>query len=224
MLEISLFVDESGESGTESKYYLLTVVFHEQNDSIDKQIKLYEQALQTKNLPDIPLHASPLMNGNDAYKGMDIQERKKLLQTFFTMLQHLPVKYHTFSYCKSEFFDDSQLINRMKRDLINLLFEHLDYLQSFDQIKVYYDDGQSVVTKALHDAIEYAISANAVMYKDNALPINYRLAQAADLLCTLELTAIKYATGEQTKTDTRFFGDYGPFKKNYLKKIRRKLI
>lgn len=29
MPEISLFVDESGESGTESKYYLLTLVFHE---------------------------------------------------------------------------------------------------------------------------------------------------------------------------------------------------
>ena len=27
MPEISLFVDESGESGTESKYYLLTFVF-----------------------------------------------------------------------------------------------------------------------------------------------------------------------------------------------------
>ena len=32
MLEISLFADESGESGTESKYYLLTLVFHEQDD------------------------------------------------------------------------------------------------------------------------------------------------------------------------------------------------
>ena len=45
MPEISLFVDESGESGTESKYYLLTLVFHEQNSSIDKQIELYENAL-----------------------------------------------------------------------------------------------------------------------------------------------------------------------------------
>lgn len=31
MPEISLFVDESGESGTKSKYYLLTLVFHEQD-------------------------------------------------------------------------------------------------------------------------------------------------------------------------------------------------
>lgn len=50
MPEISLFVDESGESGTESKYYLLTLVFHEQDSSIDKQIELYENALHDKGL------------------------------------------------------------------------------------------------------------------------------------------------------------------------------
>lgn len=87
MPEISLFVDESGESGTESKYYLLTLVFHEQNSSIDKQIELYENALHDKGLPDIPLHTSPLLNGHDDYEGMDIQDRKRLLQAFFTMFQ-----------------------------------------------------------------------------------------------------------------------------------------
>ena len=53
-----------------------------------------------KGLPNIPLHACPLMNGHDDYEGMDIQDRKRLLQAFFTMLQHLPIKYHTFSYRK----------------------------------------------------------------------------------------------------------------------------
>ena len=45
MLEISLFADESGESGTESKYYLLTLVFHEQNASISQPISVYEKRL-----------------------------------------------------------------------------------------------------------------------------------------------------------------------------------
>lgn len=35
MSEINLFADESGESGTEPKYYLLTQVFHEQDSSTD---------------------------------------------------------------------------------------------------------------------------------------------------------------------------------------------
>lgn len=223
MLEISLFVDESGEIGTESKYYLLTLVFHEQNNSISHAINAYENDIRMKHLPDIPLHASPLMNGNDEYTGMDIQDRKRLLQSFFTMLQHLPVKYHAFAYKKSEFEDGPALEARIKRDIVNLIFDNLDYLQRFDKVKVYYDDGQYVVTKALHDAVEYALSTNAIMYK-NSGPKDYRLAQTADLICTLELTALKFEAKEATKTDNRFFGAYGSFKKNYLKKIRKKLL
>ena len=81
MPAISLLADESGESGTESKCYLLTLVFHEQEASIEKQIELYENALREKGLPDIPLHTSPLLNGHDDYEGMGIQDRKRLFTT-----------------------------------------------------------------------------------------------------------------------------------------------
>ena len=153
MPEISLFVDESGESGTESKYYLLTLVFHEQDSNIDRQIELYENALRDKGLPDIPLHASPLLNGHDDYEGMDIQDRKRLLQTFFTMLQHMPIKYHTFAYKKSDFKSDATLITRIKRDVVNLVFDNLEYLQRFDKVKVYYDYGQYVVGSTLSPSL-----------------------------------------------------------------------
>ena len=223
MLEISLFADESGESGTESKYYLLTLVFHEQDNSISRPIELYENDICTKGLPNIPLHTSPLMNGHDEYAGMDIQDRKRLLQAFFTMFQHLPIKYHTFSYRKSEFTSNAALEAMIKRDIVNLIFDNMSYLQGFDKAKIYYDDGQYVVTKALHDAVEYALSTNAIMYKDGS-PKDYRLAQAADLICTIELTALKFEVKEASKTVDRFFGAYGSFKKNWLKKIRKKLL
>ena len=104
---------------------------------------------------------------------------------------------------------------------MNLIFDNLSYLQEFDKVKVYYDDGQYVVTKALHDAVEYALSTNAVMYKDGS-PKDYRLAQAADLICTIELTALKFEAKEATKTDDRFFGARSSFKKNWLKKSSQK--
>lgn len=58
----------------------------------------------------------------------------------------------------------------MKRDMVNLIFDNLKYLQRFDKVKVCYDDGQYIVTKSLHDAIEHA----------PAQPIASR--QASDLL------------------------------------------
>jgi hypothetical protein len=221
--EISIFADESGEAGAESQYYLLTLVLHEQDSDISRQLELYRASLATKNLPDIPLHASPLMNGHGDYENMDIQERKLLLQSFFVMLQHLPYRYRTFAYDKREFAGEEDLSVRMKRDVVNFMFENLAYLQRFDQVKIYYDNGQSVVTRALHDAAEYALAKDAVIYRVGS-PKDYCLSQAADLICTLELTALKFDSGEQTSTDDRFFGTYGSFKKNYLKKIRRKRI
>ncbi len=111
----------------------------------------------------------------------------------------------------------------MKRDLINGLFDNIAYLQKFDEVKVYYDNGQAIVTKALHDAIEYVLAKDAIVYK-NANPADYRLLQLADFLCTIELTALKYQTKDQRPTDTKFFGEWGSFKKNYLNKFRRKRL
>lgn len=223
MVEISVFADESGETGSESKYYLLTLVFHEQNKPITGQIELYEQSLANRRLQNIPLHASPLLNGKDDYRNLDVGTRKQLLSAFFTMLQHLPISYKTLAYKKSEFPSDDALNAKMRRDIVNMMFENLGYLQEFDRVKIYYDDGQSIVTNALHDAAEYALATEAVIYKDGD-PKSFILAQVADLICTLELTAIKYEHGEQTRTDERFFGAAGPFKKNWLKKIRKMLL
>ena len=64
--ELSLFVDESGSEGKGSKYYLLTLVFHNQSNDILNNIAAYEQTLKDKSLPDVPFHASPLMNGTKA--------------------------------------------------------------------------------------------------------------------------------------------------------------
>ncbi len=223
MLEISLFVDESGENGAEPKYYLLALVLHEQSRDISPIIDLYERDLRAKGLPDVPLHTSPLMNGHEGYAGMGIQDRKRLLQSFFTMLQHMPIEYHIFSYRKSEAGSGPALEARMRRDVVGFIFDNLEYLQRFDKVKVYYDDGQQVVTRVLHDAAEYALSTDAVIYRDSG-PRDYRLAQAADLICALELTALKFEASETTNTDDRFFGSYGSFKKNWLKKIRKKII
>ena len=72
MVEISIFADESGEAGTESKYYLLTLVLHEQDKPIANQVELYEQSLTNRCLQNIPLHASPLLNGKDDYKDLEV--------------------------------------------------------------------------------------------------------------------------------------------------------
>lgn len=43
--------------------------------------------------------------------------------------------------------------------MVNLIFDNLEYLQRFGKVKVYYGDGRYIVTKSLHDAIEYALAS-----------------------------------------------------------------
>lgn len=62
-----------------------------------------------------------------------------------------------------------------------------------------------------------------VVYR-SAQPSEYRLSQAADCICTMEFTAIKYAEHAATATDEKFFGKWSDFKKGILKETRKKLV
>lgn len=224
MEELSIFADESGDAGETSQFYLITLVFHEQHRHIEDIVAPHSLALKEKRLPDMPMHLGPLLQGHDEYEYLDVGTRKGLLYSFTVLAQHLPFTYITFAYKKAEFGNEStNLLSRMKRDLVLALFDGLEYFQGFETVKIYYDNGQEIVTKALHDAIEYALARNAIVYR-NATPSDYHFFQVADYLCTPELTALKYQGKMESATGKRFFGEWGTFKKNYLKKIRKKRI
>ena len=61
--ELSIFVDESGSQSGHSRFCLVALLFHDQSDSINELMSAYGLDLSTKGLPNIPFHASPLMNG-----------------------------------------------------------------------------------------------------------------------------------------------------------------
>ena len=157
MRELSIFVDESGSDGLSDRHYLLTVVMHDQSENIANSIAAYEGALRAKGLPDIPFHASPLMNGKDQYSGLDLRTRKMMLGSFRVFFRHMPVKYHTFAYATKQFASLDKLAGAMRRDIVNFLFDNLAELQSYDMVKVYYDNGQRSIAESLHRAIEYAL-------------------------------------------------------------------
>ncbi len=221
MRELSIFVDESGDPGSSSKYYLLTLVLHDQGNSIADAIQTYERSVAQHKLPDIPMHIGPLIRGTYQYEFLEPVTRKRLMSSFRVFAERLPFIYHTFLYKKSEFEGDvSKIAIRLKRDLVVFLYDNLEFFQSFDHIKVYYDDGQRVITNALHDSIEYTISREAIVYKD-ARPSDYRLFQVADFVCGVELTAHKFEQNESTTTDHLMFGTQAIFKKKVLKTLRK---
>lgn len=223
MSELSIFVDESGDKSTHARYFILTLVLHDQNKGIAKDISIYEQSLTAADIPNIPFHSEPLLNGHGAYEDLTLERRKKLLTSFASLVRFLPIKYKTFVYRRSHFDNLEKLAIRMKRDISSLFFGNLEFFQSFDRVKLYYDNGQDIVKRALYNSVESVLSKQAIEKKRTTMT-EYRLAQVADYLCTIELAAVKYAAKENGGTYDKFFGGIGSFKKNWLKQARRKSI
>lgn len=220
MSELSVFVDESGNLGRDSKYYILSLVFHDQTVDVSGDIASYERLLRERGLQNKPFHLVPLTHGNEAFANEDIEARTRYLFSFASFARRIPFRYKTFVYRKSEFADRTALGKKMKRDIIEFLFENLERFQEFDAVKIYYDDGQRLIANALHGAFEYALWQQALVYRE-ATPSLYRLAQIADLVCGIEHAALKYERHEEGKTDLAFFGTWRDFKKNFLKKLRK---
>ena len=61
--ELSVFVDESGDMVGVSRYYLVTLVLHDQANDIREKVRHYEESLSRADLPNIPFHSEPLSKG-----------------------------------------------------------------------------------------------------------------------------------------------------------------
>ena len=108
----------------------------------------------------------------------------------------------------------------MQRDIELLIRNNLVFFQEFDVVKVYYDNGQSIVSASVHGAISAALFEDAVVYR-NIKPNRYRLFQVADYICGIELAAIRYEHNQAGLTEERFLGSWKDFRQNYLKKLRK---
>lgn len=221
--ELSIFVDESGDRGGKARYYLLTLVFHDQADSIAEAVTGYEAKLARADLPNIPFHSEPLMNGHKDYEFLDIEQRKVMLAYFSSFVRKLPISYITFVYRRSQFEDSARLMERMGRDISSAMIEHLGFFQSFDDVKVYYDNGQDIVKQALDRSVGKVLTKGVVRRRKTSMT-DYRLEQVADYLYTIELALVKYEAKENGETYNKFFRGIGSFKRNWLKQARSKRI
>lgn len=222
--ELSIFVDESGSQKGHSKYCIVSLVFHDQSESLALAQASMEGDLRAKSLPLIPFHASPLMYGKDDYESLEMETRKRLLASFEAFCRRAPFTFRVFSYRRAEVPTPEAFIVRFKRDLVVFITENLEYFQAFSKVKIYYDNGQQMVIEALHGALDFMLSKEALLYR-TADSREYLLSQVADCACTLELTDLKFKNGEITETDAKVFGtNYSAFKLNHLKHFRRKAL
>lgn len=216
--ELSVFIDESGDFGNyqnHSPFYIISLVFHEQNKSINNEIKKLDNYLAEYNLPNHTIHTAPLIRQEQIYKNMDISLRSKLFRQLFNFIRSVEVSYKTIVVDKKMYSQQVDMTRMITMELASFIKANFSYFTQFDKIIIYYDNGQILLTKILI-AIFGALLENSEFRV--ITPNNYKLFQVADLICTLALIKNKLISGKNlTNSEKIFFGSAGKLKKNYFK-------
>lgn len=222
MEKLSIFVDESGDFGEyqpHSPYYIVSMVIHEQDVDISSQINRLNASLDYMNLPNHTIHTEPLIRREDNYKNMPPNERRRIFSLLYQFVLNCDIRYKVFLFQKKNYDSTLKLRGAMAREMDAFFKENLSYFQNFQEIVLYYDNGQH----ELNALLNLLLATNFNSYEvRKVLPNEYKLFQVADLICTVELLAQKIQTNDFTRSEQLIFHTKRDFKKDFLRGIRLK--
>lgn len=222
---LSVFIDESGDFGeydVRSPYYMITMVLHEQKNNILSDIKFLDKKIHQLGFPSHAIHSGPLIRREGVYLiYSDFEKRKLLFNAMYQFTRKCNIKYISPYIRKSECSDFLQMKAKLSKAILTELNNNFEYFNSFDKIIIYYDNGQNELTKILTSVFN-DLFLNVEFRKVS--PSDYKLFQTADMICTLELLALKAKHNQFSKSEREFFTSERDFKKCRLKEIRKKRI
>ena len=221
MKELSVFIDESGDFGEyspHSPYYIITMVFHDQSSSIETEIKHLEKELSYLNLSNHCIHTGPIIRKEENYSLMDIRERRRIFNKMVAFVRQLNIQYRCFYIEKKHIADVVEATGKLSKQISTFIRDHYNEFLGFNDVKIYYDNGQVEVSKILSSVFN-AMLPEVIFRK--VIPSEYKLFQVADLLCTMCLLQLKVNNNQLSKSEAIFFGNLRDLKKNYLKPLSK---
>jgi len=222
--ELSIFIDESGDFGLydyKSPYYIISFVFHDQASSISKNINHLNSLMQNADIAGYTVHAGPLIRREAEYRNLSLLERKRIFNFLYNFARTSDITYHPFIIEKKQVVNNDDLTIKITKQLSSFLFENMQTYTQYERIVVYYDYGQRELTTILLTVFNTVL--NNVEFRKVA-PADYKLFQAADMLCTLELLALKCEHNALSNSELKFFKSAKDIYKSYIRAIRRKRI
>lgn len=217
---IEIFIDESGDFGPYSEhcpYYVVTMVFHEQIESLYDKLRDLEYRLQLLGLENHCVHTSPAIRGEDEYFGVDLALRRKIVTSLMAFAHSAAFKFKCFFAVKSASSTEQTLFDDLKQQIDSFVTDNFARIASYSDVTVCYDSGQKQISKLLTDTFAARFSA---VRMTRTLPIQSRLSQVADLVCTMKRIARHLeTTGTLMRSESYFFGGVKNFRRNWIKSI-----
>lgn len=171
---LSCFIDEAGDFGhfeAHSPYYIVSVISHEQANSIQSEIEGLEQYLAMLGYPHHAIHTAPLIRREGDYQFVDMEQRRKLFNLIFRFARKCPIRFFTAQVKKSECVDSDILEAKITKEIKMQLEKCTDYWHSFDKIIIYYDNGQKPLKRILNILFN-SMFANVEVRKIS--PVDYK--------------------------------------------------
>ena len=224
MKETHCYIDESGSYGKythHSPYYLVTLVLHDPDNGIADDQRRLDEAMRPFGFTNHAIHTAPLIRRESDYINLSTVERKQIFNRLFYFARNAAIAYHTLIVDKRQLRNQSLLNDWLEKRLGVFLAAHLTDFLACDKVVLYYDNGQMELSDVLGSAFRGALT-NVEFRK--ILPVDYRLTQVADLICTLELLALKIERKTLTRSELAFFNSARDLQRHYIDHIRKKQI
>ena len=144
-----------------------------------------------------------------------------MFNSLYNFVRTTNISYKSFIVEKRTISEEVGLHIHLSKQFTLFFNENMDRLVQYDHIIVYYDYGQRELTHVIVSL--FSVFFSNVQFKRVA-PEQYKLFQAADMLCTLELLSLKAERKTLSKSELTFFTSQKNLFKSYLRAIYKKRI
>lgn len=215
---LNIFIDESGDFGFvegSSELYAVSFTIHESAKSITNELQYLNDSLEKQKYEGM-LHLAYLVAKRDDYASFNLEQRQKIFWTIFNFARKVPVKLKTIILDKRYMNSKSQLNKSIFIQVNKFINENKKYLNSFDKIVIYYDNGQ----ETLATIFDIIFATNKKV--ERRIEFDHtkkRLFQVSDMLTFIDKLDYKfYHNMTFTKAEKYFFSNKD------IEYIKRKLV
>lgn len=182
---LNIFIDESGDFGFmngSSDLYAVSFTLHESANTITNELRYLNEKLN-KLRYDGMIHLAYLVAKRGDYSHFSLEKRKSIFWSILYFSVRVNVKIKTIIVDKRYINKKTQLNMNLARQMWQFIKENADYINSFDKIVIYYDNGQETLATLL-DAV-FATNPNI----ERRIEFDHkekRLFQVSDMLTIID--------------------------------------
>lgn len=220
MKRLNIFVDETGEFGFgtgASELYGVSFTFHEHNDDIMPELLKLNERLDKIGYTNM-IHMADLIMHRGEYTRFNIDTRRSIFKAIYHFSRKIPVKYHTIIIDK-KYTDNSRILRqKLSTDINKMIKENESYFEKFDEIVMYYDNGQETLGIILDsifsrfEGFEHRVDFD---HKEK------RLFQVSDMLTYIDKFDYKYKNKMSFTRGEKYFFTYDEIRK-ILRELNKK--